>query len=60
MVGDLTGIAYDPSVVYRELERAGREQLARLAAKLRARRMAVRVVLVVGPRISSSPTARGS
>jgi universal stress protein A len=46
--GDMSGMAYDVGLVYQELERAGQAQLSRLAAKLRARRVAVRPLLLVG------------
>jgi universal stress protein A len=46
--GDISGIAYDVGLVYQELERAGHAQLSRLAATLRARRVAVRALLLVG------------
>ena len=46
--GDLYGTGYDMSAVYRALERAGREQLARLAARLKQRRIAARTLLLMG------------
>ena len=49
LVGDPYGVGFDASIVYQELERVGREQLSRLAARLRARRVAVRTLLGVGP-----------
>ena len=46
--GDMYGPGYDVSLVYRELERAGREQLARLAATLQKKRLTARTLLRVG------------
>ena len=43
------GAGFDASIVYREMERAAREQLASLSAKLRKRRIDVRVLHTVGP-----------
>jgi nucleotide-binding universal stress UspA family protein len=43
------GVGYDASIVYREMEHAARQQLTRLAATVRARRIPVRIVLSVGP-----------
>jgi nucleotide-binding universal stress UspA family protein len=43
------GGGFDASVVYREMERAAREQLAGLATTLRRRRIDVRVLHAVGP-----------
>jgi universal stress protein A len=45
---DLSGAAYDLGLVLQELERVGREQLARLEAKLARRRVRVSTVLHVG------------
>ncbi len=45
--GDMYGV-YDMSSAYREIERAGREQLAHLASQLRAKRLSVRTLLLVG------------
>lgn len=42
------GSGYDMGLVYQELERAGREQLARVAATLQKRRLTVRTLLRVG------------
>jgi len=46
--GDMYGPGYDVGRVYQELERAGREQLARVAAKLRKRRLTARTLLSIG------------
>ena len=48
--GDMYGPSpgYDMGLVYRELERAGREQLSRIAAKLQKKRLTVRTLLRVG------------
>lgn len=46
MAGDVPGL--DAGLLYRELERSGREQLGRLAAKLRARRVPARTALAIG------------
>lgn len=43
------GAGFDASIVYQEMDRAAREQLARLAAKLRMRRIDARVLHTVGP-----------
>jgi nucleotide-binding universal stress UspA family protein len=45
--GDMYGV-YDMSFAYREIERAGREQLAHVASRLRRRRLAVRTLLLNG------------
>jgi nucleotide-binding universal stress UspA family protein len=45
---DLYGPGYDMGLVYRELERAGREQLARVAATLQKKRLTTRTLLRVG------------
>src|SRR4029453_2207629 len=42
------GVGFDASIVYREIERAARLQLAKLADGLRPRRIRVRTVLAVG------------
>jgi universal stress protein A len=46
---DMYGQGYDTGAVYLELERAGREQLARVATTLQRKRLAVRTLLRVGP-----------
>jgi universal stress protein A len=46
--GDMYGAGYDMGLVYRELERAGSEQLSRLAATLQKKRLTVRTLLRVG------------
>jgi nucleotide-binding universal stress UspA family protein len=48
MAGDVSGVGYDMTIVYQELERAARQQLSRIAAKLRARRVRARTLLCVG------------
>jgi nucleotide-binding universal stress UspA family protein len=48
MVGEMYGIGFDPGNVYDELQRAAHAELARLAARLRARRVAVRTRLCLG------------
>jgi universal stress protein A len=42
------GSGYDMGMVYQELERAGHEQLLRVAAKFQKRRLTVRTLLRVG------------
>src|SRR5262245_46774600 len=42
------GVGFDMGTIYRELERTGQEQLDRLAAGIRSRRVAVRTLLSVG------------
>ena len=46
--GDMYGPGYDMGVVYRELERAARQQLSRVAATLQKKRLTVRTLLRVG------------
>jgi nucleotide-binding universal stress UspA family protein len=46
--GDMYGAGYDMGSVYRELERAAREQLSRLASTLQKKRLTVRTLLRVG------------
>ena len=46
--GDMYGSGYDMGLVYRELERAAREQLSRVAATLQKKRLPVRTLLRVG------------
>jgi nucleotide-binding universal stress UspA family protein len=46
--GDMYGPTYNMDFVYRELERAAGEQLSRVAATLRKKRLAVRTLLRVG------------
>lgn len=48
LAGDMYSPGYDVGLMYQELERAGREQLSRLAAKLQKQRLAVRTLLSVG------------
>jgi nucleotide-binding universal stress UspA family protein len=48
LVADAFVAGYDMGLVQRELERAGREQLARLATRLEKRRLAVRTLLSIG------------
>ena len=48
MAGDMYGVGLDLGNVYEQIERAARTQLSRLAAKLRARRVAVRTLLCLG------------
>ena len=45
---DMYGPGYDMGLVYRELERAAREQLSRVAAPLQKKRLTVRTLLCVG------------
>jgi nucleotide-binding universal stress UspA family protein len=45
---DMYGVGFDLGNVYGEIERAARAQLSQLAAKLRARRVAVRPLLSLG------------
>jgi universal stress protein A len=45
---DMYGPGYDMGLVYQELERAGRDQLSRLATKLQKKRLTVRTLLRVG------------
>jgi universal stress protein A len=47
-VGDVPGVGYDTGLVYQELERAGRAQLARIGARLRTRRLRARTLLAFG------------
>jgi nucleotide-binding universal stress UspA family protein len=42
------GVGYDAGILAGELERAGKQQLARLAANLRARRVSVRTLQCLG------------
>jgi len=46
--GDMYGPGYDMGLVYREIERAAREQLSRVAATLQKKRLTVRTLLRVG------------
>jgi universal stress protein A len=46
--GDMYGPGYDMGLVYQELERAGRDQLSRIAATLQKKRLTVRTLLRVG------------
>lgn len=46
--GDLYGAGYDTGLVFQELERTAREQLARLTAELQKKRVTVRTLLQVG------------
>ena len=47
-VGEAYGIGFDLGNVYQEVERAAREQLSRVAAKLHGRRLPIRTVLSLG------------
>ena len=46
--GNMYGPGYDIGLVHQELERAGREQLSRVAATLQKKRLTVRTLLRVG------------
>lgn len=53
------GVGFDSGLVQQQIESAAREQLARLAARLKEKRLAVRTALSLGPPAGAITAAAG-